>query len=579
MASQRRPPGSFIMCLMMCSLAPFAFFSFYGMSRVQAAAPSTTPIVFSRLMAFDGTVSAASKSPMTPLGSLWKLFVYAYQSEAGRTESRYICRGSDPDEIFCCRPGESLDRDTALAKSCAPYFSPTRLSIDSKAWSKFWSEKLPHSPLWLTNLEKLKPETRIQVDELLLSLTEIRQNFATFDRIEAATVGTVLHGTATGALRTWGSRLRVKTFTWRDDQTIGSDDADKLGFKGGFAGWLSDGRAIWVSRAGHGRDAFQAELLKTIDSYDQTNSGKPTEGCVMVDYFSRYPISRIEPPVTGARSLVGATVVHFKNGNKIAFIGDGTLRAESSRNGDSLRISGKMSLAEYVGRVLDREVKAQPLEAARAFSIAIRTFLYQNSEEIEGCRQIADSSHTQRVSPQPASQASISIAKWSDGLALDRIENLRYHSDRASQNRLSWVQAKSLAEAGYSSDEILKTAYPTGQIIFGSQLEKLECRPHALGAKWIESQSKIWFRRLDREPGFERPDRLRVCLSESLARRQMSRVFARVSAQEMYVPRLQTRDDEISILHEYLHIAFRSHPRGRDEKYIENLARLILEEK
>ena len=60
-----------------------------------------------------------------PLGSLWKLFVYAYLVDRGIQAPDYQCTGGNPrDEAYCCAIGETIDRDHALAKSCGLYFSP-----------------------------------------------------------------------------------------------------------------------------------------------------------------------------------------------------------------------------------------------------------------------------------------------------------------------------------------------------------------------------------------------------------------------------------------------------------------------
>jgi uncharacterized protein YfaQ (DUF2300 family) len=564
--------------LVSCVFSAGVVASFVGLTQASAQASLVTPELTVRLMSRAGILQpeAAPSSaaiPITPLGSLWKLFVYAYQAETGRDEPDYTCRGQDPEEIFCCAPGGSIDRDLALAKSCAPYFSPARLAIDPFRWKSFWSSRLPHAPLWLIDLEKQKPETRVAVDELLKVLTEIRGEFTSFERIESAALGTVLRGTATPTLKTFGSTLRVKTFTWRDDATKEAPDADSQGFTGGFAGWLADGRAIWVSRAGHGRDAFQKDLEKLLQKED-ASVATVDSGCVAVRYFDRYPIASVLP---GGLHPRGQLKIRFKNGHLLSFHSDGSLAVNSSS--DSVKVTAKLSVNEYVARVLDREVKTEPIEASRAFAIAIRTYLYQNSELKDGCRSIADSSHRQRVSPESASTAALKIARWSDGLVLEHVPRLRYHSTKPSAGVMAWSEATSLAASGYSSVEILKSAYPTGVIAFSSFLKKIECRPNLSVEKWISTQSKRWWRKLDREPGFERPDQLKVCAIEALNSGQMKRAFSFTSAQEMYVPRLASRDDEVSVLHEYLHIAFRGHPRGQDEKFVESMARLILEER
>ena len=512
-----------------------------------------------------------SNSPLSPLGSLWKLYVYAYQIENQLPEFIYTCLGQDPEELFCCKPRETVARDRALAQSCTPYFAESLKGISQKQWADFWRRKISQAPRWLTDLQSLKPERRVSVDEILFTLLEIRNKFTQSDRIVSGVAGTVLQGTARGALNTWGSTLKVKTYTWRDAETIEAKNgtADALGFTGGFAGWLPDGAAIWVSGAGHGNESFLSELKDLVDSHVQ----KSDTACVNVNYFSQYPIKTVESE--GSR-LVGPVKIKFKNGNQIEFKGDGSLVANKVEK--EIKITGQMGLNEYVGRVIDREIQTVPVEAARAFSLAIRTFLAQNSQLKDGCRTISDSSHAQRVSPSAASSAALKIARWSDGLFLEGVDQLRYHSTKESLNRMSWLKAKSLADSGYRMTEILKSAYPISTITYGSLNHAYECKPNAMTEKWISQQAKQWWRRLDGEAGFERPTQLKICQSIYFQKGINSRVFSHPQAQEIFVPQLLNRDDELSVLHEYLHIGFRFHPRGQDELFVENMARKLLEE-
>lgn len=501
----------------------------------------------------------------TPLGSLYKIFIYSYLSEVSALENTYTCNGKDTEEIFCCKPGDTINRDLALAKSCTPYFSGSRLHITSSEWKEFWEKKNKNAPEWLKDLSRLKPETQVPVNEILVSLAEIRKNFKTIDQIEKAMMGTVIYGTAKDSVKTWGSTLKVKTYTWRDESV--KDNIDELGFTGGFAGWLPDGSSIWVSNAGHGRDGFQKELKSIVENHSQTVDA----GCVEVKYFDKYPIESIS---SNQDQLKENIFIKFKNGSQVSFFSDGSLKI--NRNSKKISVTGIMSINEYVGRVLDREVNAQPIEAAKAFSIAIRTFLFQNSKLEKGCRKIADSSSLQRVSPSPASTEALKIARWSDGLTLDRIENLRYHSDKTSKNRMSWLEAKQFAEKGFSMSEILKTFYPEGLISFG-QSQIYKCVPDLKTTKWLKGQSSKWRERLNAERGFEWPLGLKVCQIPEEAPLRL--VFANMDNFEIFVPGSKTINDEVSIIHEYLHIGFRNHPRGQDERYIESLARLLQEEK
>lgn len=548
----------------MASLLNKCFLQLAAFLVVGNANAASSADVAAQIFSVDGkTEYHGEVQKTTPLGSLYKLYVLAYLLETNQNESPYQCRGENPEEIFCCSPGESIERDVALAKSCSPYFSFSRLKISDSSWKKFWKEKAPLAPAWVWDQNKMKPETVVAVGDLLSTLASIRKSLSSFDRIEKATLGTVLYGTAANSLKTWGTSLRVKTFTWRDENT--KDRIDELGFTGGFAGWLQDGSAIWVSRAGYGRDAFQSELKSMV----ATHASKHDSGCVEVKYFDRYPIADLKLDNDKNPRQFAVT---FKNGNKVSFRTDGAMLV--NRKGKKIFLTSKMTTNEYVARVLDREVSPNPVDAARAFAVAIRTYLYQNSKEIDGCLQISDSSHLQRVSPAPSTPESLAIAKWSDGLVLDRVNRLRYHTNRATENRMSWTQAKSLALSGYSMPEILKTAYPSGLISLES-LQSIVCDSNEEGARWISKQAARWKMRLNEEQGFEQPKSLKVCKAPQDGRQP--RVFSDLNSQEIYVPKIKSSDDEISIVHEYLHIAFRNHPRGQDEEYIEKLARSLQE--
>ena len=540
-----------------------------------------------RVMRPDGAVEAIGGDPgKTPLGSLYKLYLYSYLTEEALPETPYTCTGQDPEEIFCCAPRETIGRELAIARSCSPYFSAKRLGVESSSWRTFWSKKVRGVPEWLRELDRLKPGTRVPVEEVLSTLLAVRKNLKHFDAIEKGVMGSVSHGTAKGALAVWGSSLRVKTYTWReDDHPANAGESslprvDGLGFTGGFGGWLPDGSAIWVSTVGHGRDSFLSPLSDLVAKHQTPVVSE----CVEVHFFDRYPVSGIEvdgraldPAFEGP--LAGRIRVKFKNGNSLEFHSDGSLRVD--RSGGRISITGKFTMNEYLARVLEREASSRPLEAARAFTVVARTFLLQNSKRGPGCRKIADSSHAQRVSPAPASPGARAIADWSDGLVLNGVDRIRYHSTKSSAHRMGWTDAVRLAKDGDAKDglgmrEILASFYPEGRIEFGMPVE-YRCEPDAPTLAWISSQSKRWRPRLDQEQGFEAPSGLKVCRApEALP---LGPVFARIEADEIYVPRSHTRNDEVSIVHEYLHLAFRNHPRGRDEKFIEKMAQALQEDK
>jgi uncharacterized protein YfaQ (DUF2300 family) len=51
--------------------------------------------------------------------------------------------------------------------------------------------------------------------------------------------------------------------------------------------------------------------------------------------------------------------------------------------------------------------------------------------------------------------------------------------------------------------------------------------------------------------------------------------YSEQSRNRIFMRPLATREDRITLAHEYVHIALRRHPRGQDESYVEQLARRL----
>lgn len=52
-------------------------------------------------------VSVLPDTLTTPLGSLWKLYVYAWLEDTHQPEQPYQCRGNSPEEVYCCQAGRA----------------------------------------------------------------------------------------------------------------------------------------------------------------------------------------------------------------------------------------------------------------------------------------------------------------------------------------------------------------------------------------------------------------------------------------------------------------------------------------
>ncbi|MCX7207703.1 MAG: DUF2300 domain-containing protein [Proteobacteria bacterium] len=79
-----------------------------------------------------------------------------------------------------------------------------------------------------------------------------------------------------------------------------------------------------------------------------------------------------------------------------------------------------------------------------------------------------------------------------------------------------------------------------------------------------------WHSILAMETGYAPPPSYNVCqLKNGLP-------FADHQLKRIYIRGLASENDEITLAHEYLHLAFSHHPRGHDEVFIEAMARQLV---
>nr|WP_316851840.1 DUF2300 domain-containing protein [Pseudomonas alcaligenes] len=490
----------------------------------------------------------------TPLGSLWKLFVYAYLVDNRQADPGYTCTGQDREEVYCCQAGERIDRDQALAKSCGLYFAPQRLGLQPADWQRYWQAQ--QAPAWLLDLDRLQPQRRVPVHELLDSLASLPA------QAEARRVllDVPLNAPDAAALGALGGRLRVKTWSWLAD-------GDAQARQGGFAGWLVDGTPLWAGGSGTSQSILHgyAEVLgRTLPAPWPQEPGT----CVEVALFDRYPLRQVrqQDKAAAVGVLNGHYEVEFANGNRLPIESAGELFL--LRQGEQLHLVAHLSREEYVARVLDREAAAQPAEAAKALAITIRTYLLQNAERRGECLAIRDSSASQRVAPRPASTAARAIAAWSADLVLAG-SVVTYHSDLPGPERLAWSQAVEQAESGLRYDAILARAFPRASL---SRWDKpvAACQPLDSAENWLQAQRRQWRTRLDEEPGYSETAQFAVC------RLLSGNPYVDRERRRIYVRGLLSLQDRLDLTHEYLHLAFEAHPNGQDEDYIESLARHLL---
>lgn len=96
------------------------------------------------------------------------------------------------------------------------------------------------------------------------------------------------------------------------------------------------------------------------------------------------------------------------------------------------------------------------------------------------------------------------------------------------------------------------------------------CLPREDLAQWLARQRPRWDARLREEAGYE-------AVAPQVCRLEARRPYADLARGRLYVGALADANDEVALVHEYLHLAFARHPHGRDEAYIEALARDLVQ--
>ncbi|QRK83725.1 YfaQ family protein [Pseudomonas granadensis] len=485
-----------------------------------------------------------------PLGSLWKLFVYAWLVDTGAREPAYECRGQSKEEVYCCTAGGKIERDQALVKSCGLYFEPARLGISAADWRSYWQAR--QAPTWLLDLPSVQPAQRVSVVELLTVLASLPAQ----DQARRVLLDVVLNAADGNVVGELGGRLRAKTWSWLGDH-------DPQSRQGGFAGWTTDGAPVWAGGRGTSQMVLRhygQALAMVLPAAWPSEAGR----CVEVGLFSKYPLARVS---TGERTVTSGPLqgdyrVQFANGNALDIHSDGELFLLNDK------LVARLDREEYVARVLEREAKAQPAEAAKALAVAIRTYLLQNATRHGDCLSIDDSSNRQRVAPRPASAESRNIAAWTADLVLAG-SSVTYHSEQPGPDKLAWQQAVEQANAGQRYDAILLQAYPRASLSrWDNPVASCEALPAA--QDWLQKQRRGWRPKLASETGYNDVSTFAVC---KLA---FGRPFVDRERQRIYVRGVLTLQDRLDLTHEYLHLAFEAHPNGQDETYIEGLARHLL---
>lgn len=100
----------------------------------------------------------------------------------------------------------------------------------------------------------------------------------------------------------------------------------------------------------------------------------------------------------------------------------------------------------------------------------------------------------------------------------------------------------------------------------------LACKPAPEIAERLAELARQWQPRLSTESGYSPVLGVTVCLATS------GLPFADQKNMRIYVRPLTSLDAQVTLAHEYLHLAFAHHPNGRNEVYIERMAQELVEQ-
>ncbi|MCX6116116.1 MAG: DUF2300 domain-containing protein [Proteobacteria bacterium] len=517
----------------------------------------------------DGAVTSLNNvltlDRKTHLGSAWKVFVTFYLLDHDMTAKPYFCNGRSKEEVFCCNRGESIELNTAFAKSCTPYFEQILTEISSEKWSYYWADVIGVTYPWLLDVHSMKPSKVVNVNELLQVLYKMPIRVEAFAKLQVILSKVKTEGTGSKGFASIGSNLSFKTYTWDV-----SDSERKL--QGGIVGWLGDGTTVWMNGKGSSTKVLES-FSSGIGNFANRYSVESDSRCVDVEFFSMYPIRKVFGLESKRQLLEGSLAqkfeVLFENGNKLVVDEQSGLTLRRMENG-RFWIGGRFSYSEYIARVLQREVDPRKEEAAKAFAILMQTYLEQNAQIKKGCYQIKDSSKFQRVWPSRPSPEAIRIAQWSRDLILDVPNQIHYHSYLDGSNRLSWRTAAKYAQDGFTFTEILRFSYPQGKIIMNSKPITDVCQMSNKLSKIVANERVNWKRRLMMKQGFEDVGNIQVCLTRD------PQAYADTHLNRIYMKERGDLEDLVTLAHEFVHLTFKHHPNGQSEQFAEETAQRLV---
>jgi uncharacterized protein YfaQ (DUF2300 family) len=404
----------------------------------------------------------------------------------------------------------------------------------------------------------------LPVSDLLQGLNTIPETAK--DQASTTLLNLWLKDTNQESLVKLGTIIRAKTFTMPHPVNT----KERIG---GFAGWLADGQPVWFATRGNSMMALaQTGKLLSIHLKPETIIEK---NCVEVDYFafSQNPIIKItnthNQPVYGGDLSKGKYTVYFKQGKPTVIESNNDFKVE--KKSEQLRLTGILGLNEYIARVIDREASTEYPEAAKALAVAARSYVLQEASGSNNCLLMKDNTRMQRVAPRSASKAAKQLALQTDQLVL-KGSKIQYQLDGNKKNQLIWQQAIKQDKNGLNFRQILNRSYPTASLVIADSKLSALCTEPLAAVDWLNKQSPKWQRQLRQEAGFKP-----LAQPPSLCTLQRGIPYADIAASRIYIRQFKTQNDQITLAHEYLHLAFADHPNGNNEQLIEQLAkRLVL---
>lgn len=505
--------------------------------------------------------SVAMKS-RHPLGSLWKIFAFSYLMEH-KPVAPYHCHGHDQKGGYCSltRGHGTVDLNTALIHSCELAFRHYKSLIPANAWRTYWQKISGNSAeAWIFDLAEFGAELKVEPAQVLNLLGRIRLHAASWPALDAALTQIAFTGTAR-SLSPYGSNtnLKIKTFTMGNS---------KEGYFGGIAGWFNKSTLFWLAgpdKSGRIASAWFPTMTRLVKSGSpQIPDESPVKICTQ--FLERYPLLAVKNTVGNAVKpgpLYGHFVAETTRETAVEFesAGDVSLKIKKGQP----QLTGCFSLEEYVARVVEREGSTLPFEAKKALGIAARTYALRHSKKLGAdYLSLPDSTNYQRVALTKPDQENQRAAGETAGLIVDA--DVFYHQDRQNGATMSLKEAKRQALAGVGFRQIVQIAYGKKLLPF-SGLKDLPCQEMKTAKDWLKHNLELWQPRLAMI-GANMATPFKIC---SLDGKEALYFDNRI-----YMQGLHTTDDQITLVHEWLHAALAHTPQGRNEEKIERLARSLV---